>query len=424
MAHILKLQNGNTTRVIGHCFRQTDKSGFLKYHTNSNIDPSKSKPNIYTGKTDDGIYTNISYSQAVKNLSKRIDDVGLNRKNQVVLCDWVFTVPVAYNLNQEQEKQLLFAFIDFVAERYGEDNLIYATMHFDETTPHVHVGFTPVKDGRFNCRELINRKELRVFHSELAEYMSNYEFKDFTVDPKDICSGEKGSSLTVDELKAETHKQNQAVEVPTGKQKSSGKVVLDSQEYSKLQDDVKSLKSENEALHERYRVLADRYDDLHLKHGILKAEHDTLKHEKDILTAKTEPERYATCDVNKAMEFSPHPSGNELTVQIDPVDEIKVTFDLWERVGEIFRVYIDKFKQYTCRSKDGEEPATGDQVANRLQHWLNRVDPPLTKAQEKALEEKWAKQRAEEREREKQAQKERAARQPKKVKEKDRGWEI
>ena len=57
----------------------------------------------------------------------------------------------------------------FVGDRYGKDNLLGAWVHMDETTPHVHVAFMPVRDDKLLASKVLDRNDLRSFHRELSE---------------------------------------------------------------------------------------------------------------------------------------------------------------------------------------------------------------------------------------------------------------
>lgn len=37
----------------------------------------------------------------------------------------------------------------FVADKYGEENIVAFILHLDETNPHVHCTLLPIKDGKF-----------------------------------------------------------------------------------------------------------------------------------------------------------------------------------------------------------------------------------------------------------------------------------
>lgn len=42
-------------------------------------------------------------------------------------------------------------------------------VHMDETTPHMHVPFTPILDGRFNYKKMCDRKFYQTFHKGLGD---------------------------------------------------------------------------------------------------------------------------------------------------------------------------------------------------------------------------------------------------------------
>ena len=64
---------------------------------------------------------------------------------------------------------------DFLDKEYGESNLIYATVHMDEKTPHMHFGAVPLtEDGRLSAREVIgNKKALTKFQDRFNEHVNN-----------------------------------------------------------------------------------------------------------------------------------------------------------------------------------------------------------------------------------------------------------
>jgi hypothetical protein len=64
---------------------------------------------------------------------------------------------------------------DFLDKEYGESNLVYATVHMDEKTPHMHFGAVPLtEDGRLSAREVIgNKKALTKFQDRFNEHVNN-----------------------------------------------------------------------------------------------------------------------------------------------------------------------------------------------------------------------------------------------------------
>ena len=62
----------------------------------------------------------------------------------------------------------------FIAERVGERNIFAATVHMDETTPHLHMCFVPLtKDKRLTAKEVLgNRESMRKWQDDFYACMS------------------------------------------------------------------------------------------------------------------------------------------------------------------------------------------------------------------------------------------------------------
>lgn len=60
---------------------------------------------------------------------------------------------------------------DFFAEKYGEENIVRATVHLDEKTPHMHLIVVPLtKEGKLSAREYTgSREKLRQLQTDYAE---------------------------------------------------------------------------------------------------------------------------------------------------------------------------------------------------------------------------------------------------------------
>lgn len=74
-------------------------------------------------------------------------------------------------LSEKQQKAFFSDCLKFAKERYGEKNIISATVHLDEATPHMHVDFVPLTaNGRLSAKEVIgNRKELQQLQDDFFE---------------------------------------------------------------------------------------------------------------------------------------------------------------------------------------------------------------------------------------------------------------
>ena len=75
-------------------------------------------------------------------------------RKDAVLCDeWIITSDKAFFENSAQERPGLFeAAKDYFAENYGEQNIAYASVHMDESTPHMHLGIVPMRDSKLSSK--------------------------------------------------------------------------------------------------------------------------------------------------------------------------------------------------------------------------------------------------------------------------------
>lgn len=159
MAHLKKFNRSQTSRIIDHCERKN------KVYGNEKIDQNK---------------TALNYSfveNGHERLKKRLSEVHcINRKDVNVCCSWVVTLPaVLKDLSEENQRVFFKKTFNFLKKRYGEKNVISATVHYDETTPHLHFSFVPVvfdeKKERYkvSAKERVNRADLQSFHKDLEQ---------------------------------------------------------------------------------------------------------------------------------------------------------------------------------------------------------------------------------------------------------------
>lgn len=107
----------------------------------------------------------VDYKKEIQQvISENVKSVKKIRKDAVLVSEFLITsdTPFFNKLSPDEQKQYFETTKDFLADRYGEQNLIYATVHNDEQTPHMHVGIVPVtEDGRLSAKDVIgNRMQL------------------------------------------------------------------------------------------------------------------------------------------------------------------------------------------------------------------------------------------------------------------------
>ena len=132
---------------------------------NPQIDSGQTKNNYrftpYFGKT----YTEF--------INGRIKELGLfPRKDAVVMNSFVLGSDKTFfdGLAKVEQYNFFSDCYKFFAERYGEENIIAAVVHNDETTPHMHLNLMPVtKDGRLCSKQLFDKPQLQQLQTDFYE---------------------------------------------------------------------------------------------------------------------------------------------------------------------------------------------------------------------------------------------------------------
>ena len=167
MAHVEKFTQGSVNGLSIHIERKTTN------HSNPDIDSERTYLN-YDLCDKEG-----DMNQRLKN---RLAEVYcFNRADVKVMADWIVTLPKS--LEQETmstQKEFFKSTVDFLNERYGNQNVLSATVHYDETTPHLHYAFIPVvfdekkQREKVSAKEVLTRKELSSFHQDLDKYLKQH----------------------------------------------------------------------------------------------------------------------------------------------------------------------------------------------------------------------------------------------------------
>lgn len=141
----------------------------------SDIDPSRTKDNVILVRSD----------QWMKDIKGKLAEHGIDgyRKNAVLLIDVVYSASADFFEINERDYVIDYFkdCLHFHETEFG--NVINGVVHFDETTPHLHVVSVPLvehEDGFALCaRELIgNKSKLYAFHDHLfAEVGIHYDLE-------------------------------------------------------------------------------------------------------------------------------------------------------------------------------------------------------------------------------------------------------
>ena len=182
---------------------------------NPQIDPTRTRKNYNLIKRQ------RSYTQFINDKIAALDLPTKVRKDAVLMCSFVVGSDRAFfgELSPQEQQQFFVDCTRFFAERYGEDNIVSAIVHMDETTPHLHLNLIPIADGRLSAKTLFGRKELQSlqtdFHSAVgkkwglqrgregsqAKHLSTAEFKAKKI--VEQANGEADRKLRITQLDAE-----------------------------------------------------------------------------------------------------------------------------------------------------------------------------------------------------------------------------
>jgi hypothetical protein len=95
------------------------------------------------------------------------------RKDAVRLCEMLFTSDNDFfdQLNEEQTKEYFSACLEWAKTTFGEKNIIYATVHVDEETPHLHLGIVPItKAGGLSANTIFDgRKAMQGYQNSFFD---------------------------------------------------------------------------------------------------------------------------------------------------------------------------------------------------------------------------------------------------------------
>ena len=145
MAHIERYKASQVVGLLEHNARTDDTRPHN--HSNEDIDTSRTKDNYELCRSDGTAYERYKARMEQVHCMKR-DDV-------TVLDSLIVTLPK--DVAPEDERAFFESCYAFAVSEYGEKNVINATVHKDETTPHIHIGFIPVVEGKRRNGEQVEK---------------------------------------------------------------------------------------------------------------------------------------------------------------------------------------------------------------------------------------------------------------------------
>ena len=141
-------------RSLKHAFREQDTP---------NADPSRTPENSHIGAAN--------VQEALARFNARLPDKV--RSNAVLAVEYLITgSPEDMHGKSRQEQDAYFGdALKWLEERHGKENVVYAGIHRDETTPHMYAYVVPIDErGKLNCRAFLGgAKALNLMQTEFAQ---------------------------------------------------------------------------------------------------------------------------------------------------------------------------------------------------------------------------------------------------------------
>lgn len=169
VARMQKMKIGN----LGGAYRHNER--VFENHSNKDIDTSRSHLNYELTDRD----RSVSYEKQIKDYVNEKKSSKRAIRKDAVLCDeWIITSDKDFfeRLDQEQTRAFFETAKNYFAERYGLENIAYASVHLDESTPHMHLGIVPLENGKLSSKAMFDREELKHIQDDLPRYMKSHGF--------------------------------------------------------------------------------------------------------------------------------------------------------------------------------------------------------------------------------------------------------
>lgn len=133
--------------------------------SNPQIDSSRTHLNYHV------IYPMKSYLEIINGRLSELDLKRKIRSDAILMNSFIVTSDGEFfnDLHPWDQREFFWDCAEFFSNKYGEENMISAVVHMDETTPHMHLNFIPINEGRLSSKSLFDRQKLAQLQTELHE---------------------------------------------------------------------------------------------------------------------------------------------------------------------------------------------------------------------------------------------------------------
>lgn len=167
-----------------------------KVRTNDDIDLERSAENYaIDGMTAEHLEERV-HARVRESVKRKV------RPDAVGLCDVVIGASHDWMMSatKEQRDEYFRQSLEWARKRYGADNVMYAMVHMDETTPHLHIGIVPIRGGCLSAFKVFDKREICRMHDDFTRDVAAH----FGLERGGDRADARPPSTSMDELKKET----------------------------------------------------------------------------------------------------------------------------------------------------------------------------------------------------------------------------
>ena len=249
MSYAIIRNSKYTMDKLNIIFRHNERKNSA--YSNKEIDRNKSYKNYSIKKCFK------PYTKMFNEMKKQYNLKGQIKKNSNIVCEYIITSDKEFfeEIGEEETKRYFETAYKFVAnyKNLGEQYIVSAKVHLDETTPHLHLVFLPVvhtldkKSGKIidklSCSEFWKGKNsYKVLQDNFYKYMTRAGFE------LERGETEKNKHIPIEQLKQVTNYEMQEFE----KQSIKYEKELET-------DNIEELKKEYKRVIRKFNTLANQY---------------------------------------------------------------------------------------------------------------------------------------------------------------------
>lgn len=268
VVHMMKIKSGAVGGIQSHNNREHEPK------TNPDVDMSRSEDNYDLIPCD-------NYKRSIKEkLSNLVESSRAVRKDAVVVCNFIVTSDneTMDALGADRQREFFQDSVKWFSDRYGADRVLNATVHMDETTPHLHIGVMPItQDGRLSAKAIFTKTEMKAIQTEFARDVG---------EKYGLERGVEGSERT--HLSEARFKEQKALEMANehGAIAQELQIIAEDckQELSEATRSLETVKQELSAMQDRKDTLQDEIERLEAIDKQTKVRvHEALEKQKPVL---------------------------------------------------------------------------------------------------------------------------------------------